>query len=637
MKKLRLSKKKPLASTIGRQSSLRKVNGQSGAILVLVAILVPVLIAVIALAVEVNYWLTAKERMQHFARLASLAAIEAYFAKKNDGGTVHQAEEAALHRVEQIASINKPVGIQDINDLDVDVIPGKWVTKETGSSVDCSNGTPCFKRNQSAVSAIQVKVGYNGGLTKLFGLFSGDDEVRVKSSAISAVVPRLGCFLIDISSSVTRNTHLLYSDPSLYARASEYAFSINYLGSKWDRLRWYYNGSIWQDGGVSEANRATAHNSLKEIGFAQRHYQSDYTDITPLTDNDYSVGDDNKKYHPDPNSGYHVKNAATYRIDTARISQNLPNGAGTLSYNGPEPLNSILKGVGKALESFRERQVVGDKACLIFFDDTLAWPRIINLTSLAKQQDYDYLRQFTPDNPSSSTSIDFLSQHWIFPVLQAKTNVYAALVEAFKQFDQAWQAEKIETSNFVVLIGDGINNCQASASGQSAAVCSNDYSTYKHGMSELKSFASSIAAQKGVPLHTILIGDMAGPHTVDIQKEDSSECYTDAELRAEMIPKDYVLGAKDEAEAKSSFENASASSPFFQVGRDIYDIAVATGGVFAPVRPVATGCVPTTSCNSTVPPTRVTHDPLCRPQAEQIVTYMEKIMGDNPYAVVQVE
>lgn len=105
------------------------------------------------------------------------------------------------------------------------------------------------------------------------------------------------------------------------------------------------------------------------------HYQDDYRYKLTLANSDYIAGGftqgphtyNYSAFHPDP-TAYTIKDSRRRR--EGERGWYLVDSYGPANNKGPEPLTSILTGLNQAGQTFSNRRVPGDQACLVFFDQT---------------------------------------------------------------------------------------------------------------------------------------------------------------------------------------------------------------------------------------------------------------------------
>lgn len=400
------------------------------------------------------------------------------------------------------------------------------------------------------------------------------------------------------------------------------------------------------------------------INQSQQHYAEDYVLKYIFGDNDYSPSRHPLNVAPDDI----LQDSADPNVPAKNYSSGSPNGRWAhvdLSflkpsppYSGPEPLSAILTGVRTAMAEFQKRQVAGDSACIIFYDADLAWPRVFKLTNnfaglsnaISFSQHEPGILQ--PDDPAEAPfqdagpGLETFIRHGLFPRYPSKshTNTRLALAEAMNQLNTP-TVDDVETADFIVHIGDGLSTCPANGS------CSNVYPNYVQSMADIKSAIQEVwddPDEINIPIHVIMVGNDVGPHSVDVNDPDGDGCLSPSEIRT----RGYSAVRGNEAGADLAnifhFPNNGTNGPFYQANVDWYDIARFTRGLWAPIRPVDTseGCTPVTDSDgdlcddqfmATSGSRRRTFDPWCRPPVEQIITYMEEILGENPYRLVEAQ
>lgn len=429
-----------------------KNNNESGAALVLATFCIVLLVGFAGLAFELTMAGASNNQSLNNAKLASLAALEAYSAAD---GTHDEKMREAVAAANTASGWNRVIGVssggvssqvtEDNDGLDSPkLIPGRYfpVQNPDGSN-PCSDGdeAPCFREVEAGelANAFQVQGPLYGGYrTKFLSVFGQEGLESARVNATASTVPRLGCFVVDLSNSMTQETHAGFRSET--SETPLYAYKMPEHQTHFDTL---------------EANRPAGNSSDRT-----KHYQSDYEAVTPLTDIDYASNPDFAKYHPSPVTD--PKYSATRLEGNYLVDQYVD-----ANYQGPEPLTTVFKGINNAIKQFRERAVVGDRACIVFHDDTLAWPRITKLTD-----DFDYLERLTDTTKYTTTDgagnvvldttrgLGRMLRHGFFPAYLAATDLKEATAEAMFQFQEFADANPgFPTSNFIVLIGDGLTNC----------------------------------------------------------------------------------------------------------------------------------------------------------------------------------
>jgi len=598
----------------------------------------------------------------------------------------------------------------DANPPSTDVIleGGHWIYEED-ATYSCESGDtpPCFvpeTDNTKAINAMRV----TGILYRPVSTFLAHAAFGIQSlppvtiDVTAAAVPRHGCFAVDISPSITSVTHHQTDESVLDADLNDSSPSgtankINpgtgygsYLGyylpadnptvnpasdlgktmtqfhkTDWDMLYWNVLTHHGYPGTIPDP-----HSYFTSPQQDTHHFKEDYVLLRQYGDDQYnSALHDNLHPNPWTDPDYAIGPTGLWgRFDSRHVNQP----AGT--YHGAEPLRSVFESIAHTIDRFEDRAVAGDEICFVFYDQSQKWTRVVKLTD-----NYDYLRKLTdfeglptgnaalsadlpppvgqpsrdpswePPAPTENSPKGFerLVRYNLVPSPGGFTNMTGGLSEALKQLE-AGKDGQILTSDFIVLIGDGLTNCTSSRS----PACSDDYLYHKQSLAELQNVVINQVIPAHVPLHVILVGDHVQPQTVAIAKEDGGTCLTDAEARKANLP--YVLdqwfgapvsGAGAEQAQADAYTNRSAATPYWKINYDLYEIAAATGGTWGPIRPPSPACItpnvpisnPTTCNHTTSLLHRVVYDEKCRPRGDQMTHIIDEILGTNPYVVVQVK
>jgi hypothetical protein len=582
-----------------------------GAALLIVTLLLVVIFGLLALAIDFNMASAAKEQAQHYARLSALAALEQYVISSG-GGAVDDALNtssmaAALSRAQKVAEKNymltaptasdKPILNTNGTDPGALLEPGIWAvdTANTWSAGKCTT-TACFVKwsnrppGFTRPNAMRVSGDlFPGGIrTRGFSAVIGGGAIASTVGAIASIVPRRGCFVVDLSSSMVRQTHSGNAEFAYFLR--ELNPQLNKPGTFWQRAPESLHDDRW-------AGLPPTRGGDTDPGV---HYQDDYRYKLTLDNADHTIGGFTQGTYTYNYSAFHP-NPATYPIRDSR-SRRVGERAwyavdsyGLTNNGSPEPLTSILTGLNQALQAFSNRRVPGDQACLIFFDQTLSWPRIVNLTS-----NFNYLLALTNtsiaggglvNDTGFTTPLDtdavadgkisaaewaaaeatlnsldattdgglgddalnaagmnvpgweLLIKHGIFPGVLGNTNLIGAITEANNQLAAGAAGGAVASSSFIVLIGDSLGNCVNCGAGAadpgnvcpaSAGTCVEEFEYYSTSTAEVEHLINKSGGlrESGIPLHFIAIGPEIMPHVVDRPITPGGRCLTDKEWRA---------------------------------------------------------------------------------------------------------
>lgn len=635
----------------------RKDKQEIGGTMAFMAIFLFVLIMFTAIVIDLSLLAGSKDRAQSFAQIATLSAVEQYFASDSNL-TEMEKRNAAVARVNEVIATNnittprmfgteegKPPEVKlssatNIKNTDATLEPGRWYFVETDTGSECGGKPPCFvaaTTDTESVNAFRLNGNFYTYVTSSFGkIVTGSNTIPITVSTVATVIPRHGIFMVDLSSSTIRETHLLEDDATkIGVTASEFGFTLSSDNPNIhnSNVTSQTTDNIW-----TALDDTRPNTNIPDANYNKIHYKSDYIKKKLLSDTEYTKSEDYKKHHPSPYVGEYSTGTKNIwaRVDVFRDGY----------YKGPQPLTTIFAGLKYAIESFDKRKVGGDQIGLMFYDEQLEWPRIVEPTA-----DFRYLKSmvdFTDADLSTLHSdlsniqrsdlmddvgLEKIIRHNLFPSGTAFTDMPKALSQASNMLRDARADQLVDSSDFIVFIGDGLTNCiQTRTHGQ---VCADTYTRYAKSMSNLQAITlSENFVNANIPIHVIMVGNEVGPHTAAVSLPNSTECLTDTEARLAGIP--YVIGGTDSGTLLDSFDNRK-DTPFYQASFDLYKIALATRGIWAPMRPVAASCPnkPSISCSPT--PSRITEDPLCRNYAEQIQDYMDKIISSNPYVIVDVE
>jgi hypothetical protein len=533
-------------------------NEERGAILILMALALVPLILLLALAVDTTRLSTSHSQLREVAGFSALAAMKAYgdadssltYGEKIEAAFV-AAEETMQRESNRLigrqfegaspaAKFRDPVGVSSEdrsypNDENVNgtLRAGNWwftepVDPNTGMQ-DCQgwlndqNNAPntgpmdskcpcptvsgtavwkgaCFERNDDTATTagafeIELFTRENSPIKTIFAAIGGADSFDLAAAAWATKVPRRGVFIIDLSKSMTFDTHLDEGPNS-----TDYAFALrnrNCIGPNnytnfcinsecsaancpgtedyrtnqcgMDEINQDYRfrrGSF--DPGSQELEPTRPTSPLEP---AWRHFKDDYqcvdVETTPGTTESYLIDTDGMLPVALPNRPHLV--------------------SGSTEYQGAEPLTAVLGGVNRALEVILERALAGDEIGVIFVDEEILDARKHPETGLTSPQEtvFEKLLRITDvniadDSPSKSKSghplqgtnySDNLAERLkavVFPRMingrTANTDLPRALVESVNMLNSQARVGS-QADNYVAIFTDGISNCSHRAPG----------------------------------------------------------------------------------------------------------------------------------------------------------------------------
>ena len=707
-----------------------KIKQASGAVLVLVAICLALMVGIIGLAVDLNIALSAATEQQQLANSLASGALAAYLESAAGGASINEQLDTAARRAEEIVNLeqNRPF-YQDLLgnaalepqlclrwsaalcDRSFDslkpsnpdayagtIIPGNWYQELPPPSYPCGCGTcacpggkyPCFVPNDNqscpnqGANAFQIELRQSSAssIRTVFLKLLGFQNMRTSAFSTAAVVPRRLAVLIDLSPSVTGETHL--QDPTDLTISRLPAFkldpsiscigdlpSINPCSSSFGTG---CGGIVHSDdfssiegqfGRMWQYATATARGSNPSVPTV--HYWDDYKC--------YEVQDDGDE---DGISG-----AAHYLVDTFQDPM--------AGYYGPEPLSTIFRSIYESLELMEETAQPGDGIILMGLDRTLLRNRVIPASESGSYRlapisvgnaDYDRIKAITHVDPNQApaTYADDLrlriSNHTMFPRVSPVsnsnrrsgiwTNLKYAMWEGLRALVNDSSAGYADLE--MVVFSDFLANCTVSYWEDDPAHCGatdllpnegccfDDYDRIIHGVVSylVRDF---FFPTRRVHFNPIFFGGLAGPHTVLLDDGKGNCLWDEEDIRRETgWPLHYTNGG-----GGANCPPSSPSAPCYWPNRH-FESAVNTGGVWGVIRPCCPGtdgnCVSDNSVIDSLnqhcrddgsgtkysPVSGVTAytdasgrlrcDPHGRTPLEQMRDYMRQIMGTNPIRLV---
>lgn len=651
-------------------------DDQKGGILLMFTALLLGLMVIGAVAIELNSLYAARTSIDEFGKLTALGAIQGYYETQLTGDNmVIERKERARARAEQVFRKQfsyhlsedllhnfKVVSMTSVPDTPPEgqlaIIAGDW---KRGT-----DGQPTFDPQPNLdepVNAFRIIGNIPLGSKSPFSFLLGSPLPSLYIDFTSAAVPRRGCVLVDISDSTIRDTHI-FKSPAQQISSPETGFGSSFAFLPTQSIVDAETGtSAVYNPGVTysiyepmlaplRSNYTTRPGTITvtpEV-FATQHYWDDYKLVTMYQDADYggvcSSFPDGKCPHPD-NSLFGSGDPEALPVDLSIGDRNLsyyidkfPNsGLPVNDYNGPQPLSDIFRSLNAFVKIFKDRAVGGDRLCMIFYDDSMFWSRV-----LKPSNEWDYLLSITDIDDKSSGAWEKIMKLGLFPgaipthkinlgglweLPQSDTANALRLAETLLAHDQS----DVVTADFIVMIGDGLTNCYTDWT--NTRQCLPDYEYHVNGIAEMREFVVERYLPRGVPLHVVLMGDSVGPHTLAIEDATQSggACMDDEQARTS--GQDFVRGL-DESEREDAFNHKSKDNPYFQINEDLYELAAVTGGIWAPIRPKAPSCPTTINCAGLTDKDdqRILFDGDCRSTKEQITDYLSRIVENNPFVVV---
>lgn len=649
---------------------VRKTGKERGAILPLFAIMALPLLILVSVVIDVGIFFASRQQALAFTRVSALAALQEFYDTNDCLGipcTNQQRYDAALARAQQIGSRQKLIGsphsVPQIGEFydagKARLIPGRWST-DTG---ECPSSDGCFVETADlsdpaeSINSFRMEGKLYNSITNQFAAaLLGFPVLPIHVFTTATVVPRHACFVVDISPSITRETHRQRPtapdmDEAAYLLPQHNpGISSTYDEAQWNWLESNYPNRPPEEIPTSSATLHFADDYRQKITFGGGYDREELRSRVPDFDD----------LHPENSGIYELPDRHSYEVDVYTDA----------NYEGPNPLTDIFSSLNQIMNLFEQRAVTGDRACLVFYNASLAWPRVVRLTN-----NWPYLKGYTdytvygsisddpalpsgpidpaqaavdPDPKDSSnlfspafTANDYYDtqgrelaiRRGLFPTYNSFSDMYLGVTEALSQLESAFDEESV-SSDFIVHFGDGLANVYREGGSR---YMGGGYDEHQKAITEFGNFMLTHAGKTNpVPIHFILFGDDVGPHTVEHQKPGApfGTCMSDDEFRSSRSthPFDFVKGDDDPQQA---YQNRDAANPYFTANRKLYEFSVRTRGIFQPIRPPASGCSPGERIACT-PGDRMLLDPFCRTPEQQIDDALMKIMGENPFTISEI-
>ncbi len=518
--------------------------------------------------------------------------------------------------------------------------------------------TPCFQKISSLsdpasdnINSFQVtfKTAGDSPVRALFTQFIGTKSQSLESTATAALVPKHVVFLMDVSRSAQWETHLPLEmtrgpspSPQVYSireqlsglggmsyfEASESTFQISDDSTTkcasntdhtnectysppvppgiWPVPKCRFDGVPYPGGVSPDPDRDTSDlfdtiynipNAKKTVGFGPIMELNPPTG-SPRIDRptkhyrrlDYEcfIVDNFRDTLPDNTPVDTV--AKNFLVDTRNT---LLSGG---SYQGAEPLGTMLNGVNHGLKILRDRRIPGDRAGFIAFDRS-ARIDIRRTPTLLPTSDTKISSLILATDTSDVSVANMRRRYqefFLMPRAALGLNIPEALLEAKKMLFPATPltpALPEMAHRIVVMLSDGLTNCIEE--GSLERFCGTRLGDVKASLSNTHQILLNEYATDDIRFDFILLGDHAAPHTLirlDEKSGAEAKCMSEADARlqdSQLIMTDSTsYGALTEIEA---FEEFRRGSSFFYGANSLYEATRATKGNWAPIRPCYKG------------------------------------------------
>lgn len=592
---------------------MRKSSSERGIYMILMAAAAFVIVALCALAIGLGYLSFNRTIHQNIANLSALAGVEEYVRTQ---GTYQQKTTAALARANYVLSQNTLKGISaPLGDLGHAPQGGDGGTlrfgvwHETDPNYPPPTPAPCAKypcfvenpppsaappgtqanavrietRNQTGSAPNPILIPFGNVLGKAFG--------TVNSDSIGVVVDRCVAFLLDVSGSVTGDTHSIgalgappnpspppqyLSDPdtaSLFAYRQAQTITNCLNITTIEQLIW--------------CNHPT-HSLLSRDPAApidpQFHYRSDY------------------QLHPSP--------VGNVMLD--KLYQ--PNEG----YFGAEPLSTLLKAFNRAVALLTEQASVGDQALMLVFTGDL----VDRIPASGLTKEFGLLTQLTNyenigvKNKSglqvtSQLLPNFVHRGWL-PIygtssFSTGTNIALAMYEAMNEIATNCSPT---SKKVIILASDGLSTCSATAPTYAADCTPTKWARYQQARAELLGPILQELQDRQITFGYLLAGAAPGANFINRVNPNWNGANTDPQyfltpeqavslgyggaLKSDQF-KFFDQASYDNTGAQIQIGSAQEEDAFNNAGQDgwifgdpngvLGELALATGGVPCPLLP----------------------------------------------------
>ncbi|MBL7663481.1 VWA domain-containing protein [bacterium] len=614
------------------------MRNESGAILLITAFIAVVLVIFLALVIDVSLMFVTQDQLQRVIDHATMGGLKSFL----DQNTLNLRPASARDRAKEIfesrhnrlfaqALFKNPGSLQsDIQyagggggGSNGKIYFGRWHSAEppngcTGylsedAQCPCVGGAyvnkKCFEnRTAKAVAGATdanidaIKIEYHlasaNPFQTIFARVVGLNELVTGVTSIAAITPRHGYAEIDGSVSITQENFRAigatggyeYPNGNYHRAEAKYAFGLQPgqdcasnpaivtscisnpdtcpLDNNDDlRIQWTDSTSIGNLPGIRNCFPPYSQTGDPACfaGHQIRHYRDDYQCVEAkrkdtsgnVIARDYSL-------------------VANYRETGA-------NGV----HIGPQPYTRVLKTVNLFAQRFRDRKQTGDLFGMSFFDH---------------EPNFIPNRQFRLEVPSDSNSefinllkvTDVSFDTWTTGVTWQqrlkyrneeryyipRTNAYTDILLALQQASSALAAERTgQVDSFIILFTDGLTNCITQGSNRA---CQNTEQYHRASMSEVVNFAINSLAPSRVALHTMLIGEDVGGHTLvrdDGASAGDGDCLNEAQTR------NLGRGALTDYRTGPSYGGGNWGQTKYFYPNRLSEASVVTKGLYLPLRP----------------------------------------------------
>jgi hypothetical protein len=619
----------------------RRYSKQGGIALVLLVVSLVVILGAIGFAID-SYMLTiTKTQYQSAADATALAALERFYEEydpvNTSPGQLQNSVDKAIQTAQETLRQHLPIlltagyieNVNSQNQLGQEsqhaengiIRAGKWITSPSQYGAKTGAVTPYFREYLPGTPGrdfvpnsfrIELKTGNAAPIKTTLLRLVGINSYTLQAEATSITTARRAAFLIDLSPSVTETTHDSEPDENrntFRAEQNLYSYPIR--------------------------NACTEGAPVTENDIYDYPLNADGGDV-PLQSNPKQIYINTNR----PKGGYrcvHVQshNDEVWDMNTRSQQPSLDEYFAIDYQNAPEPLSQILTGIHYSMRRFKDRDVGGDRVGLFGFDDRTTGFLKVRSTkdgngtpALVTSQSDEFTKMLCatrcPDPVSGGANCNkpyppfcagdatggppSFKDSFLFPQYFSNnaplnpalipnathhnpellnTNIKIALEQARDLLIA--QPDHESSENFIILFTDGKSSCIPLANSPNDTHCGIGLNFFMNGINKVIDTAWDELAPARINLHIFLVGQKSSPHTV-VRKGPNS-CLDD--ITSRVYAKANTIAGKSFSYVdwvgygEGPFGVGSGPrlpTPFFYPNR-LYEAAVATGGLWLPLRP----------------------------------------------------
>lgn len=591
---------------VGQNEKCSSSNtGERGVVLVLVIAFVSVLMLFCAMLVGLGMMTAGRSRLQNAANLAALGSLENFYVNGRVTGT-------AATRATEIVQANRIPGVVNVlGTLSDDssspgasgsITFGEWYKRDPdgiGPSDPCSGSYPCFVKaadptdpaTNARINSVEVALNTQSvnPLVAPFMSLIGPGKYDFTASATATVVERCTGFLIDVSRSVTSESHQPCTKFELtdigggdyryrchsgtypvgsaaYIRQGAYAYRL-------DRIK--RSDGTWRNCDENAACLSTK--SCVDMDVEENGYWAANRELASWCSMEEvrMVGDRSKKQHY--RSDYYEDEIV---VDTGGgpetirvlIDKYVDRGVGAPPRydQGPQPFTRFFLAFNAAIRDLYERRSSSDKVFLMVFSGNLrgVYPNTgltgdlgaaVNFTNLDFGGTYGIDALGSGDDVTAQAD-NFIKRGWV-PItdelgesLLDQTNVLLALNSAINTLVNNCPAS---TKKTLILASDGLTTCEPNGGGYDCGTFDSlaKWAAYEGDLLDRTAATSirNLLLQNDIALTTMLDGAHINPNIRNLKSnKHGARCDSIASDEPECLLSAIEVSARPDIIEKST-------------------------------------------------------------------------------------